>query len=137
MSVSDQLKKSWFTAIFSSILFAIGMCLLFWNEVNIKNSLYKILELIFVHLQGKAVKVAHSLDEALNNVVIFSNPADFDNEYEGRLVYVSGLIEVLEPLTEPDYGIIVDSIKLKRRVQMFQWIEIKEERFASILHFNC
>lgn len=109
MSVSDQLKKSWFTAIFSSILFAIGMCLLFWNE-------------------GKAVKVAHSLDEALNNVVIFSNPADFDNEYEGRLVYVSGLIEVLEPLTEPDYGIIVDSIKLKRRVQMFQWIEIKEER---------
>ncbi|XP_051155467.1 transmembrane protein 43 homolog [Leptopilina boulardi] len=110
MSVSDQLKESWFTAIFSSILFAIGMCLLFWNE-------------------GKAVKVAHSLDEALSNVVIFSNPVDFDNEYEGRLVYFSGPIEVVEPLTEPEYGIIVDSVRLKRRVQMFQWTEIKEETY--------
>lgn len=112
MSVSDQLKESWFTAIFSSILFAIGMCLLFWNE-------------------GKAVKVAHSLDEALSNVVIFSNPDDFDNSYEGRLVYVSGPVEVTEPLSEPEYGIIVDSVKLKRRVQMFQWVEIKEEGYDS------
>ena len=34
MTVSEQLKESWFIAIIGSILFAIGMCLLFWNEVN-------------------------------------------------------------------------------------------------------
>ncbi|XP_033207441.1 transmembrane protein 43 homolog isoform X2 [Belonocnema kinseyi] len=113
ITVFEQLKESRFTAIIGFILFVIGMSLLFWNE-------------------GKAVKVAHSLDEALNNVVILSYSSKLQSEYEGHLVYLSGPLEVLEPLTEPEYGIIVDSVKLKRRVQMFQWVEIKEERYDSV-----
>jgi hypothetical protein len=33
MTISEQFKQSWFTAIIGSIMFATGMCLLFWNEV--------------------------------------------------------------------------------------------------------
>ncbi|CAL7943559.1 unnamed protein product [Xylocopa violacea] len=90
-------------------MFATGMCLLFWNE-------------------GRAVKVAHSLDEALRNVAVLPNAMKLLSEYEGRLIHLSGPLKISEPLTEPDYGVIVSSVKLKRRVQMYQWVEIEEER---------
>ncbi|XP_043677274.1 transmembrane protein 43 homolog isoform X1 [Vespula pensylvanica] len=109
MSVLEQFRESWLTAIIGSILFATGMCLLFWNE-------------------GKAVKVAYSLDEALQNVAVLSNPFKLLPEFEGRLIHISGSLSISEPLTEPDHGIIMLSVKLKRRVQMYQWVEIEEER---------
>ncbi|XP_018345101.1 PREDICTED: transmembrane protein 43 homolog isoform X1 [Trachymyrmex septentrionalis] len=108
MTISEQFRQSWLTAIIGSIMFATGMCLLFWNE-------------------GRAVKVAHSLDEALHNVIVLPNSMILSSEYEGRLIHLSGPLLVSEPLTEPDYGIIISSVKLKRRVQMYQWVEIEEE----------
>ncbi|XP_006612478.1 transmembrane protein 43 homolog isoform X2 [Apis dorsata] len=109
ITVSEQFRESWLTAIIGLIMFATGMCLLFWNE-------------------GRAVKVAHSLDEALRNVAILPNAMKLLPEYEGRLIHLSGPLKISEPLTEPDYGVIVSSVKLKRRVQMYQWVEIEEER---------
>ncbi|XP_012266096.2 transmembrane protein 43 homolog [Athalia rosae] len=109
MTVAEQFKESWLTAIIGSILFAAGMLLLFWNE-------------------GRAVRTAHSLDEALHNVVPLMNTKHVLSENEGRLVHFYGPLKILEPLTEPDYGIVIASVKLKRRVQMYQWIEIEEER---------
>ncbi|XP_043283877.1 transmembrane protein 43 homolog [Venturia canescens] len=109
-SVSEQFRESWLTAIIGSFLFAAGMCLLFWNE-------------------GRAAKVAHSLDEALGNVALITNPNVIPPDIEeGRLVHLSGELSVGEPLTEPEYGVVVASVKLKRRVQIYQWIEMEEER---------
>lgn len=142
MSVLEQFRESWLTAIIGSILFATGMCLLFWNEVRILENYvfiyggFIVRRINFHCFQGRAVKVAYSLDEALRNVAVLSNPFKLLPEFEGRLIYISGSLSISEPLTEPDYGIIVSSIKLKRRVQMYQWVEIEEERRYCILLLN-
>lgn len=69
------------------------------------------------------MQTAHTLDEAFSNVISL-NPYDrIKPEYEGRLIHITGELNIEEPLTEPDYGISVQAVKLKRRVQMYQWVE--------------
>lgn len=105
MSLAEEFKKCWLIAIFGCILFLIGTIILFWNE-------------------GRAVNTILSLEEALDDAVSLNPEEDFDNNiYDGRIIHISGPIILGEPLTEPDYNIQILSVKLKRRVQMFQWVE--------------
>nr|CAD7570151.1 unnamed protein product [Timema californicum] len=73
--------------------------------------------------QGQAVQRARLLDEAIESVVVLPSSSALDKQNDGRLVHVSGILQVGEPLTEMDYGIAMSAIKLKRRVQMYQWEE--------------
>lgn len=66
------------------------------------------------------------MDEAKANVrsILYEDsPADYR---DGELIYISARLSTDEPLTEPDYNIQVQAVKLKRHVQMYQWVE--EER---------
>lgn len=43
--------------------------------------------------------------------------------YEGKIIHIVGPLRILEPISEPDYNIQVQAVKLRKRVQMYQWIE--------------
>ncbi|GJQ82190.1 hypothetical protein Trydic_g6018 [Trypoxylus dichotomus] len=109
MLLNEEFKKSWLTSLVGFAILCAGTWLLTWNE-------------------GRAVHHAHSLDEAFNNVVALNPFEPVRPELEGHLIHISGNLIVDEPLTEPEYGVSVQSVKLKRRVQMYQWVEERNAR---------
>uniref|UniRef100_A0A0K8U2Q2 Transmembrane protein 43 n=2 Tax=Bactrocera latifrons TaxID=174628 RepID=A0A0K8U2Q2_BACLA len=104
MALLEAFRSNWLIATFGCILFTGGLCVLSWNE-------------------GRAVHTILSLDEALDDAITLDPNEELEYNYNGRIVHMTGSIVIGEPLTEPDYNIQVLAVKLKRRVQMFQWVE--------------
>ncbi|XP_041130671.1 transmembrane protein 43 [Polyodon spathula] len=90
-------------------LFALSFYILFTNE-------------------GRALKTATSLDEGLSQVVSLQDIVTVDPENEGRLVHLSGVLRTSQPLYDPNYGISIHAVKLKRQVEMYQWVEYDDSR---------
>lgn len=105
----QEFERSWLTSLLGFLVFCGGVYLLTWNE-------------------GRAVHHHHSLEETYNNAISL-NPFDKHKpEYDGRVVHIAGNLVVNEPLTEPEYGISIQAVQLKRRVQMYQWVEERSSR---------
>jgi hypothetical protein len=111
---TETTTESWFSRlgnaikgiIFGAILLCIGFYLVFWNE-------------------GRAVATYKALQEGAGIVV--SIPADkVDPKTEGKLVHVTGMATTEETLTDPDFGVCAQAIKLQRLAQMYQWKENKK-----------
>ncbi|XP_044743202.1 transmembrane protein 43 homolog [Chrysoperla carnea] len=103
-SIANEFYKQKVLSIFGCIFLTIGFWVLFSNE-------------------AKAIRHSQVLDEVLNTVNILNPNEPMNKNLDSTLVYISAPIHIEEPLTEPEYGISVQAVKLKRRVQMFQWIE--------------
>lgn len=108
---TETSSESWLSRITSSIkgiffgfILIIGaFYLLFWNE-------------------GRAVKTATSLDEGKKAVVhVASDKVDPANE--GKLVHLSGSVTTDDVLTDPEFKVSINAIKLNRQVLMYQWKE--------------
>lgn len=98
--------SAWFCPALRWVLLINGIILTLWNEANV-------------------VFTAQSLQDAMSSAVSLDNINFISKENDGMLVYLNGPLDVGEPLTDPEYGIAVLAVKLKRRVQMYQWIEIQ------------
>ncbi|XP_069499505.1 transmembrane protein 43 [Ambystoma mexicanum] len=84
----------------------------------------------YVHFtnEGRAVKTAASLDEGLSIVVSLDTINRVASENEGRLIHLSGALSTSKPLSDPNYGISIECVKLKRQVEMYQWIEQEDSK---------
>ncbi|XP_066900767.1 transmembrane protein 43 homolog isoform X2 [Halyomorpha halys] len=103
-----EVKLSASRLVFASSVFFLGISLLIWNEM-------------------KAVEVNKIITSVIEDIHKINDIGSVNKRYDGKLVYLYGFIEVEEPLTEPEYGLSVPAVILKRRVQMYQWVEKKEE----------
>lgn len=115
-SFTEVTSKSWFSRLKSSIggilvgimLFIGAVPFLFWNE-------------------GNAVKTAKSLDEGAG-AVISVEAGTPDSANDGELVHVTGEVSVDGTLGDDTFGIQTGALKLKRNVEMYQWVEKKESK---------
>lgn len=78
--------------------------------------------------EGRAVRTSLSLDEGLSQVVSLHADESLDPQNNNRLVHLSGLLHTAQPLYDPNYGVSVHAVKLKRQVEMYQWVEYTESR---------
>ncbi len=110
-SYTEVSSQSWFGRLGQSIksvligllMFFISFPLLWWNE-------------------GRAVHTAHGLLEAKAAVVTVS-PDAVDPAHDQKLVHMTGQASSYETLSDPDFEIARPGLKLRRNVEMFQWVE--------------
>ena len=111
-TVTRVTKQSWGNRLGGSIkgigagfiIFLIAFPVLFWNE-------------------GRSVKRHKTLREGAG-VGLPVGPDMVDPANDQRLIHVSGQMATDEILSDPEFpGVSVNALKLRRKVQMFQWIE--------------
>ncbi|KAK7086662.1 Transmembrane protein 43 [Halocaridina rubra] len=109
--VGDQVRESLPAVVIGVVLILVGSGILFWNE-------------------GRAVQTSRSLDEGYNAVIKVQSSTSFVKENNHKLVHIWGPLSVHPLLTDDYYGVEISAIRLKRRVQMYQWVE-EESSFRS------
>ncbi len=108
---TETTTTSWFSRLSGSIkgigfgfVMIIGaIVLLWWNE-------------------GRAVKTARGLEEG-ESVTVSINTDEVKPENENKLVHLTGLLETNDTLFDAEFNMKSTGIKMKRKVEMFQWKE--------------
>ncbi|XP_032369137.1 transmembrane protein 43 [Etheostoma spectabile] len=78
--------------------------------------------------EGRALRTASSLDEGLSQVVSLGPFSSLDLQNNNRLVHLSARLHTSQPLHDPNYRVVVQAVKLKRQVEMYQWVEYQESK---------
>ena len=107
-------SRSWFSRVGGALIGALigvalffgSFVLLFWNE-------------------GRAVKTAQGLAEG-RAAVVSIDAGTVDPANDGRLVHLTAEATTDEVLKDPIFGISSRAIRLRRKVEMYQWRERKE-----------
>ena len=95
------------SVLFGLLLFIASFIVLWWNE-------------------GRAVKTSQGLDEGASQVV--SADANLlDENNDGKLVHISGKVISDEILKDEEFDFEVNALKLRRNIEMYQWIEETEQ----------
>ena len=107
-NIFTRLKESIGGIVFGLLLFMIAFPVLFMNE-------------------GRAVKTAKALTEGAAAVVSI-NASDTSAASDGALVHLSGQATTDEVLRDPVFGAEANALVLRRKVEMFQWVESSSTR---------
>jgi hypothetical protein len=110
-SYTEVTSRSWGSRLGDSLkgigvgllLICVGVVALWWNE-------------------GRAVDRARALEEGAGQVISI-DAGRIDQTYEGKLIHLSGHAITEESLSDPDFGVRAQAIKLRRVVMMYQWKE--------------
>ena len=86
-----------------AILFIVAFPLLFWNE-------------------GRAVKTAKALKEGAKTVISVESDK-IDSANQDKLIHFTGKTATPDMLMDPIFQISYNGIALRRKVEMFQWVE--------------
>lgn len=86
------------------LMLILGTVLLFWNE-------------------GRTVKTTRMLKEAQGVCVELGDPAQINSEVDGKMVHATGYADTKDILTDGQFGISVNAIKLIRSTEFYQWVE--------------
>ncbi|XP_072798036.1 transmembrane protein 43 isoform X1 [Vicugna pacos] len=103
----ERLSETWGGMSVGLVTFLLSFYLIFTNE-------------------GRALKTATSLAEGLSLVVTPDSIHSVAPENEGRLVHIIGALRTSKLLSDPNYGVHLPAVKLRRQVEMYQWVETEE-----------
>ena len=78
--------------------------------------------------QRRAVTTAQALDEGLQKILVPETIDVVFEENKGKLVLISGSLNVEDDLQDPTYDIKIKAVKLKKLVQMYQWYETEDRK---------
>ncbi|KAM7402131.1 hypothetical protein PAMP_017397 [Pampus punctatissimus] len=78
--------------------------------------------------EGRALQTESSLNEGLSQVVSLGPYSSLDLQNNNRLVHLSAQLHTSQPLHDPNYRVVVQAVKLKRQVEMYQWVEYQESK---------
>eukprot|EP00057_Strongylocentrotus_purpuratus_P035333 XP_798642.2 PREDICTED: transmembrane protein 43 [Strongylocentrotus purpuratus] len=74
-----------------------------------------------------AAYVSWQLDDGLRNIIPLESSEVIFTENNNKLIHVTGKLRTTEPLLDSQFGISVRAVKLRRHVQMFQWVEHRKQ----------
>lgn len=111
-SFTETTSTSWFSRIGNSFkgigmgiaMFIAATCLMYWNE-------------------GRTVRTGDAIAEAQMVTEPLPSIAKVDPAFEGKTVYATGRAVTKDELTDPSFGVKTTAIKLKRKVEYYQWTE--------------
>ena len=114
-SFTTVTQRSWGSRLGGSIggvlvgilLFGAAFPLLFWNE-------------------SRSVDRARAMKEGRAGVVTLDRVDKIDSGKEGRLVWLTGKAVTDETLRDEEFAVAVNAIRLRRTVEMYQWVEEKD-----------
>ncbi|XP_062970967.1 transmembrane protein 43 [Cynocephalus volans] len=105
----ERLSETWGGMFMGLVTFLFSFYIIFTNE-------------------GRALKTATSLAEGLSLVVSPNSIHSVAPENEGKLVHIIGALRTSKLLSDPNYGVHLPAVKLRRHVEMYQWVETEESR---------
>lgn len=103
-------KRSWLTTLIGTVLVVVALAVMFDNERS-------------------AVGVTHALDDGYSRILVIPDTTSVVfEENNGKLVLVSGELDIRDDLTDVTYGVSIPAINLKKTAQMYQWYEMEDDR---------